>query len=117
MSNELPPDWAIERALDQGYRGSGWTANIVKTYGEETPLIQTVMCFARYIAEHEDAPVDPCVAAGRKLVAETQHDFPDSPWHLNEAAETLAGNRDDNLVVKAAIEGVRRGMELGRAEQ
>lgn len=114
MSTELPPDWAIEKAL----KLSEWRIPLGLEHFKGQ-LMQgqwpTLVFFARYIAEHEDAPVDPCVVEGRKLVAETQHDWPESPWHVGEAAETIAGNRDYTLVVKAAIEGVRRGIELGKS--
>lgn len=101
MAEQKAPSWAYDRL------------------GELSPTGHTpdlIDAFARYIAEHEEAPVDPCVVEGRKLVAETQHDWPEIPWHVGEAAETIAGNRDYTLVVQAAIEGVRRGIEIGKAQ-
>lgn len=106
MSDQLPPEWAIERAKEVLSKGDPRSIRTLASW--------IYLAFARYIAEHEEPPVDPCVAAGRKLVAETQHNWPESQWHIDEAKETLAGNRDYTLVVKAAIEGVRRGIEIGK---
>lgn len=114
MAEQLPPYWAYLRTCDE--RGSNDRLTKAVYEGSTHSLHPAVKAFARYIAAHEDEPVDPCVEAGRKLVAETQHNFPDSPWHITEAAETIAGNRDCSLVVMAAIEGVRRGIEIGKAQ-
>lgn len=109
MSTELPPDWAIERALEQGYRGNGWTAKVVKTYGSNTPLIETVLSFARYIAEHEDAPVDPVILEARKIGA-------DLGWYQANSIGLLHDGMFDNCgTMQGLIAALRRGIELGKS--
>ncbi|MFK4871617.1 hypothetical protein [Novosphingobium sp. ZW T3_23] len=112
MAEQLPPYWAYVRSCEL----SGGAGIEERLYDHDCAFTKQTLAFARYIAAHEDEPVDPCVEAGRRLVAETQHNFPDSPWHITEAAETIAGNRDCTLIVMAAIEGVRRGIEIGKAQ-
>jgi hypothetical protein len=60
----LPPDWAIERALT--FAPSGPTLADVKRHW---PGHTTIIAFARYIAKHEQEPVDPLYEA-LKAVAE-----------------------------------------------
>lgn len=115
--NTPPPEWAKKRAIElAGY--TYFDAPDCHALGiiGQTSLQKGFDAFARYIAAHEEPPVDPAVVAARKLVVDTQHNYPDSPWHQNEATETLAGRRDNTLVVMAAIEGVRRGIEIGSAK-
>lgn len=107
---QMPPpsnQWTYDRAREiiDAQTKAGWCDDHVPS--------GAMHAFARYIGEHEEAPVDPCFVIARKLVVETQHNWPDSPWHIQEAEETLAGRRDYTLVVKAAAEGVRRGIEIG----
>lgn len=111
------PQWAVERACEAARAEHPGAIHYRATCAPDNSGYAAINAFARYIASKEEAPVDPVVVAGRKLVAETQHNWPDSPWHMHEAAETLAGNRDYTLVVKAAIEGVRRGIALSKATQ
>jgi len=112
MIEVLPPDWAIERALEQGYRGNGWTANVVKAYGPSTPLIETVLSFARYIARHENAPLDPLLIEARQLVADRYNDT----FGAEHKAATLAGEDDDSDAIKNCLAALRRGIEIGEAQ-
>lgn len=76
-----------------------------------------MVALARYIAAHEEPPVDPLLIEARELVARTNHDqWPDSPWHLNEAQELRSGGRDFTLVLQAAHNGLRRGIELAKEQ-
>ncbi len=99
------PQWALERARalrdEQMFPGN---------------MCPMDNAFALYIAAHETPPVDPIMVKARLLVAETQHNWPDSPWHLNQVARLIAGDEDKSLVVMAAYEGLRRGIELGREQ-
>lgn len=112
MGEEIP-QWAFRRVAKLCSQEPLKTGDVFTE--DSVAGWEGTIAFARYIAAHEEPPVDPAVVAGRKLVAETQHNWPESPWHMHEAAETLAGNRDFTLVVKAAIEGVRRGIDLGKS--
>lgn len=56
---------------------------------------------------------DPLLIEAREMVAVENHDqWTDSSWHMTEAEELRAGNRDYTLVMKAAYLGIRRGLEL-----
>lgn len=99
MIDEIP-DWAIERALSFGaevdWHGSKpWTVNDIRqdarvAYGS------MVLSFARYIAAHEEEPVDPLVADAKDMAGE---------YYRNcETAQALA------------LRALRRGIEIGRAE-
>jgi hypothetical protein len=58
-------------------------------------------------------PVDPLLIEAREIVATSDHDpWPGSPWHVNQAELIRAGRGDDMLVVRAAYNGLKRGMEL-----
>ena len=89
------PQWAIERVHELSANG-------------------ITDAFARYIASKEEPPVDPLMVAAREIVATTQHNWPDSPWHLNQVARLRVGAEDKSLVVMAAYEGIKRGMELAK---
>jgi hypothetical protein len=68
------------------------------------------------IVEHEEASVNPLLVEAREIVARTQHNWPDSPWHIEQAALCRAGRQDCYLTVMAAYEGLKRGMELAKGE-
>lgn len=114
MGEEAIPKWAAgkARSLADAETTSG-------DIGDEASLLALACyraAFARYIASHEEPPVDPLLIEAREIVAQAQHDWPDNPWHLNEAAELRAGNRDYTLVLKGTLAGLRRGVEIGREE-
>ena len=62
------PEWAAKKAAELANASpvaigiSEWNASDVKVYG-------IAEAFARYIAEHETAPVDPDVLAVREILA------------------------------------------------
>lgn len=58
MGEQNPPDWAIEKALTLGSMGMT-LADVKRHYAGHRPYI----AFARYIAEHEEEPVDPLYEA------------------------------------------------------
>ncbi|KQM18405.1 hypothetical protein [Novosphingobium sp. Leaf2] len=55
MSEQMPPDWAIERACTASGH-SKHHRDSAKAQPKQNP---TIIAFAHYIAQHEDAPVDP----------------------------------------------------------
>jgi hypothetical protein len=109
VADELPPDWAIERALSLGPTGTK-----LEDVKRHWPGHTAHIAFARYISEHEEPPVDPLLIEAREIVAKSDHDpwVPDSPWHDNQAALIRAGKNDKTLVVRAAYNGLKRGIEL-----
>lgn len=105
----MPPDWAIEKAL----RRSGYQVTVpaeVKN-GSMIHAREAIFAFARYIASHEDAPVDPLLVEARKLVSERYSQA------LNSDAirATLAGEDDDTAAVQNCLIALRRGIELGKS--
>lgn len=106
------PDWAKQRACDiinaadvAGYRHAPENQDWNRLWRG---------AFARYIAEHE---IDPLLPIAREIVASTQHDpWPESPWHLEQAAVIRMGHGDRNLTVLAALHGLRRGIEIAKEQ-
>lgn len=113
MSDDIP-QWAKERAAELANAEPTkpdcfkWTPDNIGPGG-------LASAFARYIAEREE---DPLLIEAREIVARSDHDpWPDSPWHMNQAALVCEGKSDNSLVVRAALNGLRRGIELGRASK
>jgi hypothetical protein len=104
MAEEIP-QWAEDRALelarlDGAGRGQGrydghYYADMHKA-------------FARYIAEHEEPPVDPLLIEARKLASELSKDA--------GSFDFISGRFDDWYAVRAALAALRRGMELAREQ-
>lgn len=93
----LPPDWAIERALDV----ADYRASVDDVKERRTLLWSAVLAFARYIVDHEDAPVDPLLIEARKLAEQ---------FWPGEGA--LAGKLDAAEWTQRLLVTLRRGMEL-----
>ena len=106
--NDTTPKWAFDRA-------ERMASDVC--LAEDAHILDRghwFKAFAAYIAEYEQPPVDPLMVAAREIVATTQHNWPDSPWHLNQVARLRVGAEDKSLVVMAAYEGIKRGMELAK---
>lgn len=115
MGEEIP-EWAWERAevLCKAERSSTdwWTPN------RDFP---SVSALARYIAQHEEPPVDPLLIEARKLYADAHRA---GRFHLQlpgavakyGAAEKqiLAGDFDYRL--EDTLAALRRGIELAKSE-
>lgn len=98
------PEWAIARACDE----CGSPADVT---------IGAFKAFARYIAKHEDAPIDPDMIAAREVVCGYHHDkHPESPWHVEKAKMVRSGRFDKMLEVQAAYHGIKRGRDMERGE-
>jgi hypothetical protein len=88
------PDWAVERVrqIDDGNH------------------IHLRNAFARYIAAHEEAPVDPDLLLAREICAlNCQVRYP------AQAHEYRRGRADESDYVAVAIDGIRHGRELAEA--
>lgn len=76
--------------------------------------------FARYIAEHEEAPVDPVIAAAREMFIEDRPSIAFEGMHYKHGAGDRlirAGNFDNHFQVLRYIQVLRRGMELARTPE
>lgn len=101
---DLPPDWAIEKALKFMANGCQPSLSQCKCM----PQYWTVQInLARYIAEHEEAPVDPLLIEARDICAH------ESDVDLC-ALKYRNGDWDYTVTVKAAYSALRRGIEIER---
>lgn len=101
-----PPDWAIERAcallnaVSKGQYDDTWYPCDV------TDTSTGVAQFARYIAAHEEPPVDPLLIEARKICALTRQTY-DKGF--------LSGEYDDSSTeIPVALAALRRGIEIER---
>ncbi|WP_324695442.1 hypothetical protein [Novosphingobium sp. RL4] len=108
MAEQLPPEWAIERAIELG---DNPPSPNVKQVVESPHAYHGYIAFARYIAEHEEAPVDPLLIEARALVAARYNDS----FGAEHKAATLAGEDDSSEPIRNCLIALRRGIEIGRA--
>lgn len=111
MSEEFPPDWAIERAYsltiaEPGANHGGYSLSIVKRDYLGFP---TTIALARYIAEHEEAPIDPLLIEAVEIAGFAFDDF--------SSDDFKSGRVEKDPKVDMCLEALRRGIELGKAEQ
>ena len=111
MAEQLPPDWAIERALV--LCGSSYEdAAECRAYASMGNTVsKTFMSFARYIEEHEEAPVDPLLIEAREICAVDAERN-----RLGIAEQYRAGTMDNVPLMELTIQGLRRGIEIGKAQ-
>jgi hypothetical protein len=117
MATDIP-EWAIRRALIpflEAHPTTNWTSERILAEMERPRgsygFAALVLAYAKLIAEHEEAPVDPLLIEARKLVAAryTGHD-------KDLFAEmTLSGEDDETDAVQNALAALRRGVELGKS--
>lgn len=100
MDTDLPPYWAIEKARQKQES---------EVLMKDPPCGPLLRAFARYIAEHEEAPVDPLVLEARTLVECTIHWSPQTDRNLQ------AGKNDASNEMKVALAALRRGIEIGKS--
>lgn len=113
MQNEKVPEWALERAVDLYHREPIFSSDIAVIYKH---------ALARYIAEHEEPPVDPLVIEAREAFKEygpTRYTGTDClmPGNAPARVETiLRGEGDDYWEMRVVLAALRRGIELARQE-
>jgi len=83
---DTPPPWAITRACEITGVPMAFSGGLVMEH------------FARYIAQHEDPPLDPLLAEAQKIVA-----------------EILGTKTDNHWAVVTVLTALRRGVEIGKA--
>jgi hypothetical protein len=113
------PEWAVKRANDL-------TSEAMKD-GSWLPIGgHASAAFARYIAEHEEPPVDPLLIEARKLFAEDHRNglialaHPLGSCILKSGAGEdliLEGNYDHRREVSRYLAALRRGIELGKGTE
>lgn len=103
MADDTPPQWAMDKALAlrerENDRDSDWDIVVTRA-------------FARYIAEHEEPPVDPLLIEAREIAAETWR----NAGSIRYADNIEAGRRDGANDVVIALAALRRGVEIGAAK-
>jgi hypothetical protein len=92
------PQWAKERAIELA-DAEDW---------EKVPALATA--FARYIAEHEDPPVDPLLIEAREICALDCEKF----RLLSSAGNYRRGVNDKGDTLRVVITALKRGIELGK---
>lgn len=111
MTDEIP-QWALERAARIFSAAIGQSCAASDAYTpDELACTYIGRTFARYIAQHEEPPVDPLLIEAREIVA--RHE--DSLGFDEDAKSTRAGDIDSLESVQFTLTGLRRGIELGKA--
>jgi Uncharacterized conserved protein len=117
MSDENEPrDWTLDRRERRPTQRpvppeqpAGWAFARVEALTDKKDPPSVRAAFARYIEAHELPPVDPDVAAVRRIL---------TTWHLNRdesvANQLLLGNFDEDGSFIAALD-VYRGIKAGGA--
>jgi hypothetical protein len=109
------PQWAKERAVKMTAQEGGPLYDIAdprlfSTYPEGGYRNQCVVAFARYIAEHEDPPVDPLLIEAREICALDCEKF----RLLSSAGNYRRGVNDKGDTLRVVITALKRGIELGK---
>jgi len=109
------PEWAVKRATDltnEAMRDGSW----LPIGGHASAA------FARYIAEHEEPPVDPLLIEAREIV-KAHHSFMPKHWVGFQVIDGANGGLGDDQTapvanaVSIALAALKRGMELAREEK
>ena len=106
MTDEIP-QWALERATELVNKEKG-DAYFTATY---VAISYTGQALARYIAQHEEKPIDPLLIEAREIVAE----YFATDGSPITAAKYSSGAWDSLPAVLVTVEALRRGIELGKA--
>lgn len=106
MTDEIP-QWALERAAELANKEMG------EDYLSPTSIAGTYVgtALARYIAQHEEPPVDPLLIEAREIVAK----FYEGNGGPISSENFRAGKLDTTPLARVTLEGLRRGIELGKA--
>lgn len=122
--DELPPDWAIENALatfNAVHPTAFWDVDKIKGCSDRSVdgFRALVTRLARYIAEHEEPPVDPLLIEARNIVAR-HHEFMPTQWTGHRLIAEASGDDWGSDVapvvasVTMAFAALKRGLELAR---
>jgi hypothetical protein len=110
MSDEIP-QWAKERACELANAIHEYPRFTVDHLDRDWPSLQA---FARYIAAHEEPPVDPLLVEARKIACGIGIDRSyGRAWQTAVAS----GADDQNEYILGALAGLKRGIELASERQ
>jgi hypothetical protein len=108
MADEIPP-WALERATSlcnaEPQEQSVFDTPSVAIITSSPRFYPGYIAFARYIAEHEEPPVDPVDAEIQRITERTYDLLP---------GDFTRGAR--SVIEQGVAEAFRRGMELAREQ-
>lgn len=104
MAQDIP-EFAKQRVCGLVNATLGWNRWGV-TEVEDSATLRT---FARYIAAHEEPPVDPLLAEARKIAA---NQFKGSSTEVNISI----GNHDHESLVQGCLTALKRGIEIGKGQ-
>lgn len=101
MTHDMPPVWAIEkaRALFEAEMATGVAGHANRA-------------FARYIAQHEEPPVDPMLRRAREIANRAEGDWLEDRGG-GAMPDYTGGHYDDHAPVRAALIALREGMGDG----
>ena len=108
------PQWAKERALEEVRKVA--PNHCYRVEDVHTTYAPHLIAFARYIAEHEEPPVDSLLIEARRIAYDIRKKTltTELDGHKTVAANILVGNYDDHQLVVASLTALRRGIELGK---
>lgn len=104
MADDIP-DWARQRMLKLA--GEGADADLPWSKDVEN-------AFARYIAQHEEPPVDPLLIEAREIAAKVVEKAENDGEEYDWSRHCRSGSYDDRSDVQIALAALKRGMELER---
>jgi len=102
MTKEIPK-WAKQRACDLVNACRGVHSSKYYPPMANTSTFPTLHVLARYIAEHEEPPVDPLLVEARELCAQFSH----------YKKGYISGACDAHIEVRIALAAIKRGIEMG----
>lgn len=109
----LPPEWAIERAHAALMKYEDDALQSIVSLREAKQSIRVypgIRVLAEYIAEHEEAPVDPLLIEARRLVSETVRKGASQEYFFY----LFDGHYDDSEEVQSFLTALKRGIELAQ---
>ena len=92
---EQPPEWAMQRAIDELNVEVNRTGSEIKWRLPRDKGDSPVVVLARLIAKHEQPPVDPILAAAREAVAR---------WYDGDNMPLMADNVRSGAVTLTAVD-------------
>lgn len=109
MDNEKVPEWAYDRlgaiVGDRSY---------ATAVANDPKVMNIGHAFARYIAEHEEPPVDPLLVEARQIAGDAMasHETFGQTYSTGSIHCVRTGNDDGSIFVRTALNALRRGTEL-----
>jgi len=110
IDNKEPPDWAMVRAAELA--GVGKIEVTANAFAQACSQMQ--VGFARYIAAHEEAPVDPLLIEAREICAQ-YWERGGNPIARDIARDYRNGIHDeDDERLTPVLAALKRGIELAK---